>query len=73
MLSLAITPAAAARRLVSKPLSVTLLAVGFALTAAVGGIVASLASGTIKPSIFVTIISFAIYLFARIVGPTRSA
>lgn len=68
VLSLAITPAAAAQRLATRPMAVTALSVLFALVASVGGIVASLASGTVKPSILVTSISFALYLFARIVG-----
>lgn len=68
VLSLAITPAAAAGRLATRPLSITILSVAFALIASVGGILASLASGTIKPSVFVTIISFILYSFARISG-----
>jgi zinc/manganese transport system permease protein len=67
VLSLAITPAAAAQRLTTGPFAVTLLSVLFALLASVGGILASLSSGTVKPSIFVTAISFAIYVFARVV------
>jgi zinc/manganese transport system permease protein len=65
VLSLAITPAAAANQLANRPGVVTGLSVVFALTAADGGVLASLASGTIKPSVFVTFISFAIYLVAR--------
>lgn len=72
VLSLAITPAAAAQRLATKPSSITLLSIVFALIAALGGIAASLMSGTVKPSIFVTIISFALYVFARIVGVSPS-
>lgn len=68
VLSLAITPAAAAQRLATRPLTVTLLSITFALIASLGGILASLVSGTVKPSIFVTTISFALYVFARIVG-----
>lgn len=71
VLSLAITPAAAALRLSSRPIVVTSLSILFALTASVGGLLVSLASGTIKPSVFITMISFAIYLLARFVG--RSA
>jgi len=70
VLSLAITPAAAAQRLSVRPLTVTLLSVAFALVAADGGIVASLISSTVKPSVFVTTISFAIYIVVRFVlGP----
>jgi zinc/manganese transport system permease protein len=68
VLSLAITPAAAAMRLSAKPSTVTIYSVVFAVVASVGGILASLASGTIKPSVFVTSISFAIYIMARIFG-----
>lgn len=68
VLSLAITPAAAAQRLTARPGRVTLLSITFALVASVGGLLASLASGTIKPSIFVAGISFAIYIIARLAG-----
>jgi len=68
VLSLAITPAAAAQRLATRPVTITLLSVVFAIIASVGGILASLISGTVKPSIFVTAISFGIYVFARVVG-----
>ena len=72
VLSLAITPAAAAQRLTSRPLMITLLSVGFALTASMGGIISSLVSGTIKPSVMVTTISFGIYVVARIMGGSQS-
>jgi zinc/manganese transport system permease protein len=65
VLSLAITPAAAAQRLATRPLAITLLSVAFALIASLGGIIGSLISGTIKPSILVTTISFGLYLYAR--------
>jgi zinc/manganese transport system permease protein len=66
VLSLAITPAAAAQRLSPNPLVVTGLSLVFALVAADGGVLASLASTTVKPSVFVTSISFAIYVLARL-------
>jgi zinc/manganese transport system permease protein len=69
VLSLAITPAAAAQRWSPNPLAVTGLSIVFALVAADGGILASLASTTIKPSVFVTSISFGIYLVSRVLGP----
>jgi zinc/manganese transport system permease protein len=69
VLSLAITPAAAAQRWSPNPLTVTCLSIVFALVAADGGILASLASTTVKPSVFVTSISFGIYLVSRVVGP----
>jgi zinc/manganese transport system permease protein len=67
VLSLAITPGAAAQRLTVDPAKVTALAVGFALIAADGGILASLVKTNVKPSVFVTSISFAIYVGCRIV------
>ena len=66
VLSLTITPAAAAQRLSANPLVVTALSVAFALLAGVGGLLASLANGDIKTSVFVTMISFAIYIAARL-------
>ena len=72
VLSLAITPAAAAQRWSPNPLTVTALSLAFALLAADGGILASLAGTTVKPSVFVTSISFAIYLVSRLLGPRWS-
>ena len=71
VLSLAITPAAAAQRLSARPVVVTGLSVLFALLAADGGLVMSLQFPTVKASVFVTAISFAIYLLARTVGAAR--
>jgi len=68
VLSLAITPAAAATRLSARPATVALLSVAFAVTASVGGLLASLTAGTIKPSVFITFISFGIYLLSRLVA-----
>lgn len=62
VLSLAITPAAAAHRLTSQPYILTVLSVVFALTASVGGLLLSLTFDDIKPSVFITGISFAIYI-----------
>ena len=73
VLSLAITPAAAAQRWSPNPLTVTGLSIVFALVAADGGILASLASTTIKPSVFVTSISFGIYLVSRWSVPASPA
>ncbi len=61
VLSLLITPAAAAGRITASPLRVTILAVIFAEIAAVGGIILSLAPGA-PISAFVTAIAFVIYL-----------
>ena len=69
VLSLAITPAAAAQRLSASPLVVAALSVVFAVTAADGGLLASFGASNVKASVFITSISFAIYLAARLVGP----
>lgn len=69
VLSLAITPAAAALRLSANPMVVALLAVVFAVVAADGGLLASLQSSNIKASVFVTSFSFVIYVAARVIGP----
>ena len=69
VLSLAITPAAAAQRLATGPLAVAVLSIVFALVAADGGLLWSLESTSVKPSVFVSGISFAIYVLARLVGP----
>jgi zinc/manganese transport system permease protein len=68
VLSLAITPAAAARRLTANPAKVALLAVLFALLAADGGLLVSLEFDNIKASFFISAISFATYVLARLVG-----
>ena len=69
VLSLAITPAAAAQRLATSPLVVTGLSIGIALVATDGGLLASLGGSTIPPTVYVTAISFALYLGARLLGP----
>jgi zinc/manganese transport system permease protein len=69
VLSLAITPAAAAHRLANSPLVVAILSIVFALVAADGGLLASFESTSVKPSVFVVAISFGIYVVARIAGP----
>ncbi|GGP35592.1 metal ABC transporter permease [Saccharothrix coeruleofusca] len=71
VLSLMITPAAAAARVTASPLRATLLAVAFAEVAVLGGIVLSLAPG-VPVSAFVTAISFAIYVVCRVVGRSRN-
>jgi zinc/manganese transport system permease protein len=73
VLSLAITPAAAARRLSASPLVVTGLSVAFALLAADGGLMLSLQYDTIKASVFITFISFGLYLITRATGLFRLA
>ncbi len=69
VLSLAITPAAAARRLATAPLVVTGLSVAVALASAEGGLLLGLVSTTVKPTVFITGISFGVYVLARLVGP----
>ncbi|MCL2453980.1 MAG: metal ABC transporter permease [Micrococcales bacterium] len=70
VLSLLITPAAAATRLTASPVWVPVLSVTFAMVAAVGGILLALgASVPISP--YITTISFIIYLVARRVGTVR--
>lgn len=64
VLTLVITPAAAAQRLSANPATAVGLSTLFALLASDGGIVASLTS-TIPASVFVAGISFAIYVAAR--------
>lgn len=72
VMAVMITPAAAAARLTSSPLRATVLSVIFAEVSVLGGIVLSLAPG-VPVSVFVTVISFAIYLVCRIIGSSRPA
>lgn len=67
VLALLVTPAAAALRLSSSSLWVPILSVLFALVSMIGGILLAL-GGSLPISPFVTTISFAIYLVARIVA-----
>jgi len=69
VLSLAITPAASAQRLAVSPFAVTGISVAFALLATDGGILLSLNGTTVPPTVFVTGLSFAFYVLARLVGP----
>ncbi|MPQ97158.1 metal ABC transporter permease [Modestobacter sp. I12A-02628] len=71
VLSLLVTPAAAALRVTASPVLAPLLSAGFALTASVGGILLAL-GGSIPISPFVTTISFAIYLVCRVVAWRRT-
>lgn len=73
VLSLAITPAAAAMRLSARPSIVATLSIAFAVIASTGGVLLSLASGTIKPSVFVTSLSFLIYSISRfVIAPLKN-
>lgn len=72
VLSMAITPAAAAHRLSSRPGVITALAILFALLASDGGLLVSLTglnATNVPSSAFITAISFAMYLLARLAGP----
>ncbi|GAB93309.1 metal ABC transporter permease [Gordonia rhizosphera] len=71
VMSLMITPGAAAARLTSNPVHVVGFSILFAEVAAVGGLVLSLAPG-LPVSVFVTTISFVIYLVCRWVGQHRT-
>ncbi|WP_018177267.1 metal ABC transporter permease [Jongsikchunia kroppenstedtii] len=71
VMSLLITPAAAAIKISANPVTVVLLSVLFAEVAAVGGIIVSLAPG-LPVSVFVTSISFLIYLVCRLIAWLRT-
>lgn len=71
VLSLLITPAAAAAAVTSSPGRAIALTIVFAEIAAVGGMLLSLAPG-VPVSVFVTTISFVIYLACRGIAAVRS-
>lgn len=71
VLSLLITPTAAAVRVTASPLMVTILSVVFAVVSAVGGILLSLSPG-LPISPYVTTLSFLIYLVCRVIGAQRT-
>lgn len=71
VMSLLITPAAAAARVVASPAAAMLASVIFAEVSAVGGITLSLAPG-VPVSVFVAGISFAIYLACWLLGRRRA-
>jgi zinc/manganese transport system permease protein len=76
VMSLLITPAAAAARVFDSPTATVAASVVFAEVSAVGGILLSLAPG-VPVSVFVTAISFAIFLVCWLIGsrvrrPSRS-
>lgn len=70
VLSLVITPAAAAQRLTAGPGAAIAVAACLAVAAGDGGIALSVA-GDVPPSVFVTTISFTLYLLARVLGGAR--
>lgn len=71
VLSLLITPAAAATRVSASPVVVPVLSVVFAVTSAVGGILLAL-GGSVPISPYVTTISFVVYVVCRLVGRART-
>ncbi|HEY8282343.1 MAG TPA: metal ABC transporter permease, partial [Leifsonia sp.] len=72
VLSLLVTPAAAAMRISSSPRAVPLLSIGFALLSVVGGVLLALGSA-LPISPYVTTISFVIYVVCRVVGARRGS
>jgi zinc/manganese transport system permease protein len=66
VLSLAITPAAAATRLTARTPVLIGLSIAFALMAADGGLLLSLIKPNVKASVFISTISFAIYAVVRL-------
>lgn len=71
VMTLLVTPAAAALRLTSSPVLVPVLSVSFAVVSVVGGILLALGGG-LPISPYVTTLSFAIYLIARVVEKSKS-
>ena len=71
VMTLLVTPAAAALRLTSSPLWVPLLSMIFAVVSVVGGILLALGGG-LPISPYVTTLSFAIYLVARVIEKSRT-
>lgn len=70
VLSLLITPAAAAMRITANPVATVSLSVLFAMTSVVGGILLALA-GSLPISPYVTTISFLIYVICRLIAWRR--
>lgn len=71
VLSILVTPAAAALRVSSSPIVVPLLSMLFAVLSLVGGIMLAL-GGSVPISPYVTTISFAIYVVCRIIAASRA-
>jgi zinc/manganese transport system permease protein len=70
VMALLVTPAAAAMRVASGPVSVPVLSAVFGFTAAVGGILLAIA-GTLPVSPYITTFSFVIYVVCRLIGARR--
>lgn len=74
VLSLAITPAAAAGKLSARTPVVIAVSIAFALVAADGGLLLSLVHPKVTASVFISTISFVLYVLARLAAPpVRSA
>jgi zinc/manganese transport system permease protein len=73
VLSLAITPAAAAQRLTANPVTTTVLSVMFAVVSADGGLLLSFQFPSVRPSVPIVAVSFAFYVAARLAGPSLTA
>ncbi|MHC5798075.1 metal ABC transporter permease [Lacisediminihabitans sp. FW035] len=71
VLSLLVTPAAAAMRVTASPFLTPLLSVIFAVVSVVGGILLALGGG-LPISPYVTTISFLIYIVCRVVGARQA-
>ena len=71
VMTLLVTPAAAALRLTSSPFWVPVLSMIFAVVSVVGGILLALGGG-LPISPYVTTLSFAIYLVARVIEKSRT-
>lgn len=70
VMALLVTPAAAAMRISSGPLSMPVLATVFGFVSAVGGILLAI-MGTLPVSPYITTISFGIYVVCRLIGARR--
>lgn len=70
VLSLVVTPAAAAARITSGAIALPLLSAAFGLVSAVGGILLAV-MGTLPVSPYITTLSFLVYLVCRIAGSRR--
>ena len=71
LIAMVITPGAAAAYVTAHPVKAVALSIVFAEVAAVGGIILSLAPG-VPVSVFITALSFAIYLGCRVIGTIRN-
>ncbi|WP_243075883.1 metal ABC transporter permease [Microbacterium sp. SS28] len=70
VMALLVTPAAAAMRIASGPVSVPVLAAVFGFSSAVVGILIAIA-GTLPVSPYITTISFLVYVVCRLIGARR--